>query len=181
MGCGFLLLCAPIAATGASQNADEARPANLSQPDLKKLRKLWFKLCLEKDDRQEARRLLDAGMDLNMLFGSSAPLHEAIRYDRPAIVEEALKYGADPDKPVDDKFPLELAIRIISPKIVKLLLAYGAHAERKLNYSTPLEQAQSLERDDYLFYSKPARITQIKKIVNLLRDPSLVEKVVRKG
>lgn len=143
--------------------------------DQRTLRKLWRKLCFEKGTVEEARKILDAGMDPNLLDGSWSPLHDAVNQGRLEIAEEILKRGANPNAFISSgETSLHFAIEAYSPKMVRLLLKYGANPKKNYGYKlSPLDAAEIHESvyckvgsGHYIDIKKAAKL---RKIVALLR------------
>jgi hypothetical protein len=143
--------------------------------DQRILRKLWRKVCFEKGTVEEARKILDDGMDPNLLDGSWAPLHDAVNEGCIAIAEEILKRGANPNAYLDGgETSLHFAIEACSPKMVKLLLQYGAAAKKAYGYTlSPLKVAEINEsvycKSNNGYSRDIKKAARLRKIVALLR------------
>lgn len=91
-----------------------------------------FAAAIEQGDRATALRLLTACPELvNGPGWTPPPLHCAVKWNRPEMVELLLDHGADIEQPDPDHrtTPLRYAIMYARTELVRLLAARGASCE----------------------------------------------------
>ena len=155
-----------------SNNGNPQQPS--TPPDKKVLSQLFCLVCYTSDDRQAICKLLDKGLDKNLIADGSSTLALAVQLGRFNIADELLRHGTDPNLQNQGTLPLFWAVATINPAITELLLNFKANPNKRVSWykETPLEFAEWLLKrvSNCRFYKTIfGHYFRVNEVVELLR------------